>query len=157
MTTTDARKRIDERKNAAAGVTAPSMAEVLARWHYEEYDSHFSMPGGLSWEDYKADDPSGAEGLYLAPAQEQAQALADAGFGHVASVEARLAEAERQWHRYILDAERAIARAEAAEARLAAVRALADEWMAHSNEVSKFIDADHAADLRRALDGEATP
>lgn len=50
-------------------------ADVLARWAYEEYDSHFSMPGGLSWEDYKLDDPQGAEAVYLAPARMQVAAL----------------------------------------------------------------------------------
>lgn len=39
--------------------------DKMAQVRYETYDSHFSMAGGLSWEQYKVDDPEGAEGLYL--------------------------------------------------------------------------------------------
>lgn len=36
------------------------MVERLARSKYERFDSHFSMPGGLTWDEYVAEDPAGA-------------------------------------------------------------------------------------------------
>jgi outer membrane receptor for Fe3+-dicitrate len=43
--------------------------EAVAKAKYERYDSHFTMPGGLSWDEYVADDPSGADTLYRAEAR----------------------------------------------------------------------------------------
>lgn len=54
--------------------------EVIARARYERYDSHFSMPGGLSWEQYADDDPSGADVLYRDEARADLAALSAAGF-----------------------------------------------------------------------------
>lgn len=59
--------------------TRDRAAEVLARWQYETYDSHFTMPHGLTWEAYKTDDPDGADALYLVPAHQMTDALAGAG------------------------------------------------------------------------------
>ncbi|MDP9820462.1 hypothetical protein [Nocardioides massiliensis] len=141
----------------------PSMAEVLA-----EHDD----PPGWMWsasdqmvyacecgDHYAAGPIDVIQEVEVTAAAEWhrahvAQALAAAGFGHVASVEAErdafFGKAMEFKRIAIENAERA----QAAEAQVAAARALADEWMANSNEVSKFIDADHAADLRHALDGE---
>lgn len=43
--------------------------DKIAQVRYETFDSHYTMPGGLSWEAYKADDPSGAEFLYVEEAR----------------------------------------------------------------------------------------
>lgn len=53
--------------------------EVIARAGYERYDSHFSMPGGMTWEQYVADDPTGADAMYREDAREIVAALSSAG------------------------------------------------------------------------------
>ena len=170
-------------------MTAPSMAEVLAkhaaRW---DHDVSYYMPVAC---ECGVERPDGDGSDELWHAEHQAQALADAGFGHVASVKrkrddlmALAVEATRRRGE-------AIARAEAAEAKVVAVRKVADEWEVELGRrapldregtcdgcaetkhlVSSYSTPDsepwlcaecdtesrrHFADLRRALDGEATP
>lgn len=48
---------------------SPDAVEAVARARYERWDSHYSMPGGLSWEQYRAEDPNAASALYLEDAQ----------------------------------------------------------------------------------------
>ena len=78
-------------------------------------------------------------------------------------VAARLAEvtAERKlWYDRAGDVLAALRNAEAERdalrARIEAAAKLADSWVANSNNVSKFIDADHADDLRAALNTSPT-
>ena len=139
MTTTDARKRIAERKAAPA----PSMAEVLCKGVLGVECSH--VPGK---------QPT---------CERDAQALAAAGFGHVASVEAERDRWKAAWEM----ADPILTERDRLAARVAAVRALADDWGISGTEGGfddDFAEAIResgawrfARDLRRALDGEATP
>ena len=52
--------------------------DAMARSRYERLDSHFTMPGGLSWEAYKAEDPLLAD-LYLSDAAADLDALTASG------------------------------------------------------------------------------
>lgn len=121
---------------------APSMAEVLCKSAHP--DLVLTRMDG-------ATDPRWAQAACFA-CQRHAQALTAAGFGHVASVE------REQWEVFEdSDGDRSIrpvnwkARAEAAEAQVAAVRdVLAEHWDWKAGRVL------HAAVLA-ALDGEATP
>lgn len=55
-----------------------ALVEVIAKARYERYDSHFSMPGGMSWDEYAQDDPEGADGLYRADAEADVDAIVEA-------------------------------------------------------------------------------
>ncbi len=145
---------------------APSMAEVLAkhaaRW---DHDESYYMPVACECGAERPDGPGSDE---LWHAAHVAQALAAAGFGHVASVEAERdgnASAARALIRGQAELGRRLA---AAEARVAAVRALADEWESDLglNRCPSCLhipatDCDHGegyhhalSDLCRTLDGE---
>lgn len=57
-------------------VNLDKFIDRIAQARYENLDSHFSMPGGLSWEEYKTDDPEMAEAMYIDPVlQEVLEAL----------------------------------------------------------------------------------
>jgi len=156
-------------------MTAPSMAAVLAKhddpagWMWSDSDQmvyacqcgdHYSA--GPIDVIQQADCTNAAEWHRA----HVAQALTDAGFGHVASVEAErdnaLADAQlifgkaMEFKRKRIEA---IQRAEAAEARLAAARALADEWSTTDGPVDGSCrTGEHSYScgrlLREALDGE---
>ena len=51
------------------------IVDGLARWNYETYDSHYSMPNGLPWDEFREDDPIGAQAVYIAPARAQAEVV----------------------------------------------------------------------------------
>lgn len=140
-------------------MAAPSMAEVLAKHAYGAgSQGRYCQCGAMGQGDRQANH-----------AAHVARALAAAGFGHVASVEAERdgnARAARALIRGQAELGRRLA---ATEAQVAAVRALADEWGISSTDGGFVGDADFAEalresgawrfarDLRRALDGEATP
>jgi hypothetical protein len=56
-------------------VSVERIARAIARWEYERYDSHHSMPGGMTWDDYLQADSDTAEAVYLAPARGKARAV----------------------------------------------------------------------------------
>lgn len=132
-------------------MTAPSMAEVLC-------SADDTMPHHDRTDDYPC---THCKGL--------AQALAAAGFGHVASVEAErdkfvaaFSEQFDQREEYAAECKRlwpTEERLEAAEAQVAAVRALADEWSTTDGPVDgSYRTGEHSYSygrlLRAALDGE---
>ncbi len=168
---------------------APSMTEVLAKHRADEVvlDCLPADDGRMTWV-YARHCECGWHGPSNQHAAHVAQALAAAGFGHVASVERERDGAVQAAHdeiaricqggRWLMsiparpgrdsdlilsDALDALeARAEAAEAQVAAVRALADEWSTTAGPVDgSYRTGEHSYVygrlLREALDGEATP
>ena len=112
-------------------MTAPSMAEVLGRHLPGDYTHLFDADPASTPPERTVRCRCGDRGGSTF-AEHVAQALADAGFGHVASVERerdayRRAKQEND-ERFQIEAQEQRARAQAAEAQVAAVRALADEW-----------------------------
>ena len=137
-------------------MAAPSMAEVLAeRWGCApgHVDPQY---GAVCNSSNHTPALYGSACVFVADA---AQALAAAGFGHVGSVERERDLAIRTAN---VSADFRVA---AAEAQVAAVRALADEIEALSRSLSPCTGPDCAgcqlgrvaSRIRRALDGEATP
>lgn len=57
-----ARELLDDAREVVANAwtVTDEMVDRLAKSRYERFDSHYSMPNGLTWDEYIADDPSGA-------------------------------------------------------------------------------------------------